>query len=520
MVVSFFDLTKSQIFRIKLIGTRGCRGFNYSKLCSSSNNSFLNYPDTTIKRIGHPYPIIAFCKGCGTSCITIIHFPLLCGVDICYRRFGIGLTRNKGSCTHIVNINTFGISCCFAFCFFQSLSFPESSLCGRGEVFCGKCTRNCEGGDDRHMVAEQCAIRFLIVVGIKDEVFQLQLQRAALGGEVENLVYYLSRLISLAACLVRHHQCFTVIGRIRAVLELLYPRIFDVVGGRQRDDEVIHQLVAGVAAVGIAQNELRPAIAVALDSFGQLRELLVLHGYLVRVFSGVHVEHVHIHLHVVAQIYGIEAEALVDKRIGSVVEITQRLVPLGPALVSERHSLAIFVVLILEQEHQAIGIEMETAEDATGIDSSAPCAHLIVLPESNDQVSVIVEVLADTHHVDTLVDKILSDGLRTFAPVTSSTFAHLFPRGMQHNFPNDFPVGRSKYAIASLPRISPCGPRIGMPMAQKLKTNRSCANCNRLPLGNLRLQIRRMSATEAARFAVGTLPVNTSAKGRLPPPLA
>ena len=185
------------------------------------------------------------------------------------------------------------------------------------------------------MVAEQCAIRFLIVVGIKDEVFQLQLQRAALGGEVENLVYYLSRLISLAACLVRHHQCITVIGRIRAVLELLYPRVFDVVGGRQRGDEVIHQLIAGVAAVGIAQNELRPAIAVALDSFGQLRELLVLHSYLVSAFSGVHVEHVHIHLHVVAQIYGIEAEALVDKRIGSLVEITQRLVPLGPALVSE-----------------------------------------------------------------------------------------------------------------------------------------------------------------------------------------
>ena len=265
------------------------------------------------------------------------------------------------------------------------------------------------------MVAEQCAIRFLIVVGIKDEVFQLQLQRAALGGEVENLVYYLSRLISLAACLVRHHQCFTVIGRIRAAPELLYPRVFDVVGGRQRGDEVFHQLIAGVAAVGIAQNELRPAIAVALDSFGQLRELLVLHGYLVIAFSGVHVEHVHIHLHVVAQIYGIEAEALVDKRIGSVVETTQRLVPLGPALVSERHSLAIFV-LILEQEHQAIGIEMETAEDATGIDSSAPCAHLIVLLESNDQVSVIVEVLADTHHVDTLVGKILSDGLRTLTP--------------------------------------------------------------------------------------------------------
>lgn len=58
----------------------------------------------------------------------------------------------------------------------------------------------------------------------------------------------------------------------------------------------------------------------------------------------------------------------------------------------------------------------------------------------------------------------------TFAPVTSSTFAHLFPRGMQHNFPNDFPVGRSKYAIASLPHISPCGPRIGMP--QRLSYHR------------------------------------------------
>ena len=117
-----------------------------------------------------------------------------------------------------------------------------------------------------------------------------------------------------------------------------------------------------------------------------------------------------LHNDVLAEVDAVVTVALGDELVGAIREVTIVLVPRSPPLSIER-------VTVLHEKLKAVGRETQLHQvDVTLVvqrDASAPCAHLVLAIETHLQVAIVVEILAQSEHIDATLHNVLGNLLRS-----------------------------------------------------------------------------------------------------------
>ena len=305
--------------------------------------------------------------------------------------------------SYIIEIYLLAIAC-------PSLAAPEVG--GRGGGISG--AFGLELHYYGHMVAEQRAIVLKIVVGIEGDGVWRELHSAVGGVEVEHLVhdFILNIGTRLGLVGIGHDECIGSKRGIGAVLALLHPHIaYGIVAvGHNGVCEEIEDVVACVAAVGITHHDLGQTAVVGENGIAKLLPLRSAGGIVLGAGLGIHVHDVEFHNDALAEVHLIISVSLGDEFVGTVGEVSVVLCPCRPTLVAEGKAILHKKLQAVGGETQVFYIEIACARDG---DAAAPCARLVVVTGTFEQTAVVVEVLAQSNHVDAALGDILSDLLRT-----------------------------------------------------------------------------------------------------------